>query len=121
MRDQEDDELNHTPLADDNNQIMFDEEQVMKIILILSNMYTINIITFFIFKGVEGFDEVTDNETGDAVGGIVNDDYTDVENPEEPAAVDKFVYTNNKIFNAKNMSFIVYLLSILLFSQVRLL
>ena len=31
MRDQEDDELNHTPLADDNNQIMFDEEQSMKI------------------------------------------------------------------------------------------
>ena len=31
MRDQEDDELNHTPLDDDNNQIMFDEEQSVKI------------------------------------------------------------------------------------------
>ena len=31
MRDQEDDELNHTPLDDENNPIMFDEEQSMKI------------------------------------------------------------------------------------------
>ena len=28
---------------------------------------------------------MTDNETGDAVEGNVNDDDTDVENPEEPA------------------------------------
>ena len=36
-------------------------------------------------KGIKGFDEVTDNETGDAVEGNVNNSETDVENPEEPS------------------------------------